>query len=239
MSDDFIESDDPELAIDAETHRATYRGEPLTGLVSKTLPDGSMVELHGYDDGDRSGMWTGWYPDGGERYEGLFSRNHPIDEWREWHPDGTKAVEDIYDSDGRRLSHIRWDESGQQVERVDERTIKGIDADAIEQSAPEVTVDPASSTLRYAGRPYSGQVVTRLDAEDERSPITRVTRYLDGLPHGPEISWYPDGTTRSTGQFAEGRAVGTWLDRRPDGTPERRVEFSDAGKVVSVENLEK
>ncbi|MEO3786145.1 hypothetical protein ABGB12_22680 [Actinocorallia sp. B10E7] len=228
---DFVEMDDPDLVIDEATQRAFYRGEPFTGLLAKMLPDGTLLELNGYHEGDRAGTWDGWYPDGRDRYHMGFFRNHPTDEWLEWHPDGSPAVEDFYDYTGNRLSHKRWDESGLLIEHVDAFTIKGIDADAINRDGSDVEVDRYTGRLHYKGLPYTGQVFVRAD-DDEHSPILRSATYLHGLAHGPEKSWYRDGTIKTEGRFRDGKAVGTWRRWRRDGTLQERVHFSDDGKFL-------
>ena len=63
MSDDPIELSDPDVAIDEATGRLSYQGEPYSGAVTQTRPDGTWREYWSYDDGDREGDWTGWYDD--------------------------------------------------------------------------------------------------------------------------------------------------------------------------------
>ncbi|WP_054815819.1 hypothetical protein [Nocardia arizonensis] len=88
MSDDFIEVDDPDVVIDNSTGRLSYRGQPFSGSVATTGPNGALLELWYFEDGSREGGWSGWYTDGAKRYSGIFFHNRPVDEWQEWFPDG-------------------------------------------------------------------------------------------------------------------------------------------------------
>ncbi|GAB3655359.1 hypothetical protein GCM10027589_14500 [Actinocorallia lasiicapitis] len=234
-----VASNDPELVID-DQGRATYRGEPLTGVVQEYADSGDLSAMHSYRDGDRSGIWQGWYPDDVQRYSGSFHRNRHMDTWREWFPDGSLAVEDEYTFDGLLSSHKRWDETGTLIEHENDLTAMGVAADAIdfdtdgrlEHSSPVILGMPKERMPRYLvdDRPYSGQVVLR-HGRDPGS-IARVFTYVDGIPNGPTRRWYRSGALCSIGTFFNGEPAGVWQEWSENGELRRYYEFSHLGHYL-------
>ena len=80
----------------------------------------------------------------------------------------------------------------------------------------------------HEGRPFSGQAADRLP----NGTLVSLTAYADGLPDGPDLSWYPDGTREMEGHFRQGIPVGTHSRWAPDGTLVRQVEFSEGGRII-------
>jgi antitoxin component YwqK of YwqJK toxin-antitoxin module len=44
-----------------------------------------------------------------------------------------------------------------------------------------------------------------------------LSTYRDGVPDGPTVEWYPDGTLRSKGSLRMGQVVGEFKDWHPNG----------------------
>ncbi|MFD8100678.1 toxin-antitoxin system YwqK family antitoxin [Nocardia fluminea] len=230
MSDDPIELSDPDVVIDAATGRLSYRGEPYTGAVTQTRPDGTWREYWSYDDGDREGDWTGWYPDGTMRYNGEFYRNRPVGTWQEWYPDGARRLEDVYDIEGTLLTHSVWNQAGELIEFEDERTRKGISADALPADDPAFRWDDEEGRMYYGDEPFTGQQFRR---PAPSSPITDLAAYTDGYPDGPTRGWYLDGTPRYTGDYADRHEVGRWSTWFPTGNPQEETVFAPDGALLT------
>ncbi|MFB7877971.1 toxin-antitoxin system YwqK family antitoxin [Nocardia sp. NPDC056064] len=228
MSDDPIEPDDPDVEIDPATGTLSYRGEPYSGAVTQSYPDGTWREYWSYDAGERDGDWTGWYPDGTMRYNGEFYRNRPVGTWQEWYPDGARRLEDVYDIDGVLLTHSVWDPAGELVEYSDERTRKGVAATAV--PAEELRWDDEEQRRYRGDEPFTGQEFRRAAPS---SPITEVAGYTDGYPDGPVRGWYLDGTPRYTGEYADRRQVGTWREWFPTGARKEETVFAPDGALLT------
>lgn len=230
MSDDPIEANDPEAVVDATTGRLTYRGEPYSGAVTWSRADGTWREYWSYDDGDRDGDWTGWYPDGTMRYNGQFYRNRPVGTWQEWYPDGVRRLEDVYDIEGALLTHTVWDEAGEVLEHEDERTRKGIAADAVAADDPALRWDDDEERIYHGAEPFTGQVYRR---PTPSSGITELTTYADGYLDGPTRGWFLDGTPRYTADYADRHEVGRWCEWFPTGARKAETVFASDGALLT------
>ncbi|WP_316573543.1 toxin-antitoxin system YwqK family antitoxin [Nocardia canadensis] len=230
MSDDPIEWNDPDVEIDAATGRLSYRGEPYTGAVTHTRPDGTWREYWSYDHGERDGDWSGWYPDGTMRYNGEFYRNRPVGTWQEWYPGGARRLEDVYDIEGVLQTHSVWDEAGALIEFADERTRKGIAADAVSSDDPELRWDETENRMYYGGVPFTGQEFRR---PAPSAPITDLATYADGYRDGPTRGWYLDGTPRYTSEYADRHEVGHWVEWFPTGDRKEETVFDDDGALLT------
>ncbi|MEV0061767.1 hypothetical protein [Nocardia sp. NPDC050718] len=230
MSDDPIELSDPDVVVDAATGTLSYRGEPYSGAVTLTRPDGTWREYWSYDDGDRDGDWSGWYPDGTMRYNGEFYRNRPVGTWQEWFPDGTRRLEDVYDIEGTLLTHSRWNEVGELIEFEDERTRKGIAVDAVAADDPDLRWDDEQGRMYYRDVPFTGQEFRR---PAPSSAVTELSTYADGYRDGPIRGWYLDGTPRYTGEYADRHEAGTWSSWFPNGNRKEETVFGPDGALLA------
>lgn len=88
-------------------------GQPYTGEVIETGPDGEMRELITVVDGLPQGPSRSWYADGTLKSEEMAFRGRPVGTAREWHPNGALASESRFDSNGMRLDMRVWDGDGE------------------------------------------------------------------------------------------------------------------------------
>ena len=54
--------------------------------------------------------------------------------------------------------------------------------------------------------------------------------YLDGLVHGPYVSYYPDGTKKSEGEYSRGEESGTWTRFDEDGKVDSTAQYAEAAE---------
>lgn len=229
FDDDLIDRDDPGVLIDGETGRLSYRGVPFTGYV-EVGSAGGPCEFWSYVDGDRDGTWTGWYANGVERYDGMFTANRPHGVWEERYPSGRLRRVDRYDFDDGLESSVVYDEDGQIIEIWDELTRKGVPRDAVDVSDPLLSIDSGCGRADYDGVPFSGSVIERIGAS---GPIVGLETYVDGRRDGPIRSWYFTGGIRSSGAYSAGRAVGLWVEYAQDGKLVSESVLSPGGGIVS------
>ncbi|MGP4021037.1 toxin-antitoxin system YwqK family antitoxin [Saccharopolyspora sp. 5N708] len=80
----------------------------------------------------------------------------------------------------------------------------------------------------YQGRPFTGEIVDF----DPNGTMIELTTYADGIEHGPQVEWFPDGTKQLEGQCDHGQAVGEWREWHPTGQLARYDEFNDLGDLL-------
>ncbi len=55
--------------------------------------------------------------------------------------------------------------------------------------------------------------------------------FVDSLQHGATTVYYEDGTTYYTGHYKKGQPVDQWIFFSPEGTPEKVVRYNDQGMI--------
>ena len=88
-----------------------YNGQPVTGVIRRTYPDGSRMSESPYKDGELHGLDTFWRPDGQKRVEYTLKdgKRHGLSTW--WYENGQKSREYTF-KDGEVISRKRWDKDG-------------------------------------------------------------------------------------------------------------------------------
>lgn len=100
-----------------------------------------------------------------------------------------------------------------------------MDADRVHRS--DTSTDDRLITL-YQGKPFSGDLVAFADD----GTMIELTRFENGIEHGPQYEWFPDGTQQLQGQCDRGQAVGEWLEQYPNGLLARYDVFNDFGELL-------
>lgn len=104
-----------DATIDEDGSLYLYNGEPFTGELSETHPNGTLVSLIPVRDGRVSGVERLWYPDGTPRLESTVFNGLAVGTSHEWHPNGQLAEERKFDDHGNQLSRLRWDQDGKPI----------------------------------------------------------------------------------------------------------------------------
>lgn len=68
---------------------------------------------------------------------------------------------------------------------------------------------------------FDGEVETR-DADGD---VVGLTTYWQGIPHGPQTTWHPNGQKRQEGVHNLGAPVGEWRTWHPNGQLAERRTF--------------
>lgn len=80
----------------------------------------------------------------------------------------------------------------------------------------------------HQDRPFTGEVV---DFTADGTMI-ELTGFENGIEHGPQTEWFPDGNKQLEGRCEHGRAVGEWREWFPNGQLARYEEFNEFGDLV-------
>lgn len=91
------------------------------------------------------------------------------------------------------------------------------------------------SRLHCGDELVTGEVVSR----DREGRIIALISYVDGVPSGPHIRWYPDGTKKKEGQTRWGLAVGDWRKWHPNGQLAEHTVFDLRGMPVRSQAWDK
>ncbi|WP_158628581.1 toxin-antitoxin system YwqK family antitoxin [Saccharopolyspora rhizosphaerae] len=80
----------------------------------------------------------------------------------------------------------------------------------------------------YQGSPFTGEVVDF--AAD--GTVIELTSYENGIEHGPQVEWFPNGTKQLEGRCDRGKAVGEWREWHSNGRLARYEEFDEFGELL-------
>ncbi|ATL66223.1 toxin-antitoxin system YwqK family antitoxin [Nocardia terpenica] len=83
--------------------------------------------------------------------------------------------------------------------------------------------------LVYQGEPFTGEVVETLGDQ-----LLSQEFYVNGISHGPDREWWPDGTLESEGQMRNGRPYGIYRRWHENGRLASEKHFSDDGRLHTV-----
>jgi antitoxin component YwqK of YwqJK toxin-antitoxin module len=86
-----------------------------------------------------------------------------------------------------------------------------------------------TARLHHDGELFDGEVETT----DADGNVIGLVTYWQGIPHGPQTLWYPNGQKRQEGVNNAGLPVGEWRKWHPDGRPAEFRTFDDHGQPLS------
>lgn len=92
-----------------------YRGEPFTGESAEYGPDGRLMSLTTYVDGQSHGPFRVWTNTGVLVVEGQSRDGSPVGTQREWYDSGALKVEYEYDAESTLRRKKEWAENGELV----------------------------------------------------------------------------------------------------------------------------
>ncbi len=82
--------------------------------------------------------------------------------------------------------------------------------------------------FRYRDELFTGELVET----DQAGAVIALTTVRNGIAHGPDRGWYPDGTLQSEIEVVDGRAVGTSREWHHNGRLAEERLFDDRGRLV-------
>jgi antitoxin component YwqK of YwqJK toxin-antitoxin module len=79
------------------------------------------------------------------------------------------------------------------------------------------------------GAPFTGEIVEFAPTGE----LVELITVVDGLPHGPSLSWYCNGQLRLEQSLAWTRPVGRSRSWHPNGALADELMFDDGGNLLS------
>lgn len=86
-----------------------------------------------------------------------------------------------------------------------------------------------TARIHHNGELFDGEVETR----DANGALISLITYWQGIPHGPQTSWYPDGRKRHEGVNSAGKAVGEWRSWHTGGQLAQWRTFDEQGRPLT------
>ncbi|SFS94275.1 toxin-antitoxin system YwqK family antitoxin [Saccharopolyspora flava] len=62
--------------------------------------------------------------------------------------------------------------------------------------------------------------------------MIELTGFENGIEHGPQYEWFPDGTQQLQGRCDHGKAVGEWREWNPNGQLARYDALNEFGDLL-------
>ncbi|HWR49191.1 MAG TPA: hypothetical protein VN327_16520, partial [Pseudonocardiaceae bacterium] len=84
----------------------------------------------------------------------------------------------------------------------------------------------------YQGEPFTGEAVET----DPAGRVIGLITFRNGIAHGPDLEWYPDGTRRFEANVVNGNAVGISRQWHHNGQLAEETEFDERGEMVRFQH---
>ena len=207
----------------------------------KGVKKGTLKTQGTYADGDKTGTWTTWFPDGQKESEGVYKGRDKDGAWSTWFPDGKLASRGTYQSDQKTGTFETWFPNGQkESEGLYERGfLKGPLMRWREDGTKQWESTPQSPqyTLQRTWHPNGQLASERLTdpsgtfAEGAQTlwhpngKMRALTVYKHNQEEGIATTWHDNGRKASEGAYLRGSKTGTWRWWTPKGKVERVEEY--------------
>lgn len=81
----------------------------------------------------------------------------------------------------------------------------------------------------YEDAPYTGELEDLAD----NGQLVALFNYYEGIEHGRQYEWWPDGVQRAEGVANMGAAVGEWRYWHPNGQLSEQVVMDENGRELT------
>lgn len=220
-------SDGPYEERDAQGNllaQGAYEDGERAGEWTLYYPDGA-VRCRGSWKGDaRDGVWRWWYEDGAPKKEGTFVGGVPDGPWVEWYRNGQERHEGEWKDGAPAGTWREWREDGSLAS-------EGTYAGGLEHGEWRSFFPGGGVEMLYGYRAgvMHGQSERRL----EDGTLVWLGRYEDGARVGPWEFWHPDGSLAARGSYAANERSGAWTFWTEDGA----VDAARSGTYVEGERV--
>ncbi len=92
-----------------------------------------------------------------------------------------------------------------------------------------------SMLVMYEDEPFTGE----LESKDADGNVVALFTYYEGITHGPQLQWYPDGQKKAEGVSESGSAIGEWRRWHPNGQLAQVKTFDGNGRQLHVTKWDK
>lgn len=177
-------------------------------------PDGSLKAEGKYENGKQTGTWKYYYPDGRTEQTGKFSRGKADGEWKWYYPDGSVLREESYRAGKRDGVSTEYDEAGNIVQQGDfledleDGVWFSITGDTYTRGTYRDGMRNGLWTSWYLNR--NGSVTD--------SVCFFKGSFIDDNPDGKHITYWENGKIKEEGLYVGGRKEGDWYLYNSDGT---------------------
>jgi len=203
--------------------------------------------------GQRTGRWQGFYPDGTVRYEAEFFKGEPVGTMKRFdekgnltatmnfYPGTDRCFAEIYSTSGHVIArgvyeaqkkdstwtYLRQDGSVSMVENYNGGTLSG----PVENYYPSGRF---SQQLHYTDGVKNGPWIRFFENGD----TMLMAGYTEGVLHGSYTSYYSGGAVSITGQYHNSLKDSDWSYFSEEGELLSVIRY-DKGEILNPEELEK
>lgn len=104
------------------------------------------------------------------------------------------------------------------------------DVSVVEANSVELSID--KNMLYYKGKEYSGILLVRFDTNE----LKEKRNYKNGLLHGNQTKWYPEGQKYSLRNYNQGIKTGVHLGWWKNGITKFEFHFNNKGEHDGISN---
>lgn len=189
-----------------------YENGELNGPAKWYFPDGKLKKEGGYENGLGQGDWTFYYPNGQVLSKGKYFHNKMTGKWVEYNEDGSKKSEGNYDNGMPEGDWMYYFPNG--TPEAYGKMAKGKEMGLWVWNAEngnkvrEVVFDSSGSRTVNAWRPDGTQSLVEgngfLFQFYPDGKVQSQAAYANGVPLGPFVAYYEDGSLRERGSHGDG-----------------------------------
>ncbi len=211
---------DPQFRIQ-RTLRRTWLGKPVNhGKLAVLDAKGKRLRVENWDNGQREGEFTDWYPTGETLMTGQFLNGEKHGKWIQFSLSGTQSERNY--EHGRLINEVEnrgsWRSVGIYKNNKLQRRIVYINGVKQRES-------------QYRDGVLHGWVREWLPRGNDQ--LTQEITYKNGKRHGPFRSWYPNGDDHITGQYSDDAEHGEWTIRIGQG--DVKTYRFEAGQLLDAQ----
>lgn len=191
------------------------------------------------DDGNRTGPWKDFYPDGSLRSEGRYDNGKQTGVWKYYHANGKTEQTGVYNSQGKPEGTWKWfyedgkllkeesyrkglrDGLSTEYDETGKVVTEGEFADGLEEGPWfEVIGDTYVRGSYREGMRTGLWEYFYIDRNGDRTDSLCFYRgsYIDDNPDGKHTWYWETGALKNEGSYVNGRKEGDWLLYNSDGT---------------------
>lgn len=166
--------------------------------------------------GRKQGQWIKTYPNSSVvTYQGTFKNDKPIGTFTYKYPSNKLKAIIKYDSNSTRSEANYYYENGKLMSHGIYRNMK---KDSVWVSFNEDGRIAMTETFKNDElNGVKNMYYIPSDPEDRSETIISVYTYVDGLPEGKFVEYYPTKVVRKTGQYRDHKRVGEWITYELNG----------------------
>ena len=208
-----------------KVHAEVLRGDERSGVATRWHANGNRLEEGYWEQGQRHGRWSWWYPDGLTQRQEHWKGGLKHGLARTWHDNGHKATEGDWEAGKAQGTWRRWDSEGRALERQEMQ---------MGQAHGLVQRWHTNGTLAEQGSYVAGEPDGLWERWSRDGRLIERAHWRQGRLHGSFEAWFEDGGRRAVGEWTDGQPSGAWRRWSAQSAKVSRRSFDEGeGRLVA------